>query len=98
VGPDQGDDRAVREQDDRVHALNVPERCGWDCFAGSLVVVTVANVRAGCPGVLVETAPGSGTCERGDECEALALLPDYLSYRDAHGNIDSVWTRTRSER
>ncbi len=61
--------------------------------AGSLVVVTVNNMRTGCPGVLVETAPGAGTCERGDECEALALLPDYLAYRDAHGHIDSAWAR-----
>jgi hypothetical protein len=65
---------------------------------GSLVVVTVNNMRTGCPGVLVETAPGTGTCERGDECEALALLPDYLAYRDAHGNIDSTWTRAKSGR
>jgi hypothetical protein len=60
--------------------------------------VTVANLRAGCPGVLVEQAPGSGTCDRGDECEALALLPDYFAYRDAHANIDSSWARKRSER
>jgi len=60
---------------------------------GNLVVVTVNNMRTGCPGVLVETAPGAGTCERGEKCEALALLPDYLAYRDAHGNIDSAWTR-----
>jgi hypothetical protein len=58
----------------------------------------VANLRAGCPGLLVERAPGSGTCERGDECEALALLPDYLAYRDAHANVDSTWNRPRSER
>jgi hypothetical protein len=48
--------------------------------------------------VLVEQAPGSGTCDRGDECEALALLPDYFAYRDAHANIDSAWARTRSDR
>jgi hypothetical protein len=60
--------------------------------------VTVANLRASCPGVLVEQTPGSGTCDRGEECEALALKPDYFAYRDAHAKIESAWNRPRSER
>ena len=53
--------------------------------------MSVVNQRSGCPGLLVETAPGSGHCERGDECEALVLLGDYLSYREAHTRITSEW-------
>jgi hypothetical protein len=49
--------------------------------------VTVVQGQAGCAGVLVESAPGRGRCERGEECEVLALLPDYIAYRNAHHRI-----------
>ena len=41
--------------------------------------------------VLVESAPGVGECELGEECEALSLRADYLAYRDAHIRIVAEW-------
>jgi hypothetical protein len=59
--------------------------------------MSVVNQRGGCPGLLIETAPGAGECERGDECEALALRADYLSYRQAHTRISTEWGATRRD-
>jgi hypothetical protein len=59
----------------------------------TLARVTVTNQRLTCPGPLIEERPGSGVCARGDECEALALKPDYFAYRDAHTRIENEWPR-----
>jgi hypothetical protein len=53
----------------------------------TVVRMSVVQPQAGCPGVLVESVPGVGNCERGDACEVLALKPDYISYRNAHTRI-----------
>jgi hypothetical protein len=47
-----------------------------------------------CDGVLVEAAPGTGTCEHGEACPARPLLPDYEAYRAAHRRIVSEWVAT----
>jgi hypothetical protein len=49
--------------------------------------MTVVQGQSGCAGVLVESRPGRGECDRGAECEVLALLPDYIAYRNAHHRI-----------
>jgi hypothetical protein len=46
---------------------------------------------------LVESAPGAGECERGDACEALALRPDYIAYRNAHTRIVASWITKRPD-
>jgi hypothetical protein len=53
--------------------------------------VTVQNQRPTCPGELVESAPGVGECERGDECAVAHLRADYFTYRDAHARITAAW-------
>jgi len=53
--------------------------------------MSVVQGRSGCRGVLVESAPGVGECEFGDECEALTLRSDYLAYRNAHTRIVPEW-------
>jgi len=61
--------------------------------------VTVQNQRPTCPGELVESAPGVGECERGDECAVTHLRADYFTYRDAHARITRrVGRRWRNER
>jgi hypothetical protein len=53
--------------------------------------VSVTNQRVTCPGPLVEERPGVGECSRGEACEALDLKSDYLTYRNAHMRVTSVW-------
>jgi len=53
--------------------------------------VSVTNQRATCPGPLIESRPGVGECARNDECEALDLRGDYLSYRSAHLRVTAQW-------
>jgi hypothetical protein len=55
--------------------------------------MTVSNQRPTCPGELVESSPGVGECDRGDECAVLELRGDYFSYRDAHFNIRADWSK-----
>jgi hypothetical protein len=57
-------------------------------------LVSVTNQRVTCPGPLVEERPGVGECVRGDACEALELKDDYLTYRNAHMRVTSVWLDT----
>jgi hypothetical protein len=58
--------------------------------------VSVTNQRATCPGPLIEARPGVGECARGEECEMLALLDDYLTYRIAHMRVTSEWQEPRN--
>ena len=53
--------------------------------------MSVQNQRPTCPAVLVETAPGAGECERGDECPVAYLKPDFFAYRDAHMKVRAAW-------
>jgi len=53
--------------------------------------MSVTNQRATCPGPLIESRPGVGECARGEACEVLALVDDYLSYRNAHMRVTSEW-------
>ena len=53
--------------------------------------MTIAKQRPSCPGLLVESAPGVGECDRGDECAVTHLRSDYFAYRDAHLRISSDW-------
>jgi hypothetical protein len=41
---------------------------------------------------LVESSPGVGECELGDDCPVAALKPDFFAYRDAHFNIRADWS------
>ena len=53
--------------------------------------MTVMQGQARCPGVLVESVPGVGKCDREEQCDALALRADYIAYRNAHTRISSDW-------
>jgi len=53
--------------------------------------MTVQNQRPMCTAELVESAPGVGRCERGDECPVAHLEADFFAYRDAHLNIRAAW-------
>jgi hypothetical protein len=55
--------------------------------------MSVQNQRPTCPGELVETAPGQGECERGDDCLVADLRSDWFAYRDAHFKITNTWSR-----
>jgi hypothetical protein len=55
--------------------------------------MTVQNQRPTCPGELVESSPGVGECDRGDECAVLDLKADYFAYRDAHFTVTTAWSR-----
>ena len=54
--------------------------------------MTVQNQRPTCAAELVESSPGVGECELGDECPVAHLAPDYFAYRDAHFNIREAWS------
>ena len=53
--------------------------------------MSVVQGRSGCRGILVESAPGVGECELGEDCEALSVRSDYLAYRNAHIRIVAEW-------
>ena len=45
-----------------------------------------------CPGMLVESAPGVGECDRGIGCVAAYLHDDdYEAFREEHDRITSRW-------
>lgn len=60
--------------------------------------MTVQNQRPTCPAELVESSPGVGECERGDECPVAHLKPDYFAYRDAHMKIRAAWLGSSDNR
>jgi hypothetical protein len=55
--------------------------------------MSVQNQRPTCTGELVETSPGVGECELGEDCPVSHLKPDYFAYRDAHFKIRADWSR-----
>jgi hypothetical protein len=60
--------------------------------------MTVQNQRPTCPAELVESAPGRGECERGDECPVAHLRSDFFAYRDAHLKIRAAWAEGGGDR
>jgi hypothetical protein len=59
--------------------------------------MTVQNQRPMCTAELVESAPGVGRCERGDECPVAYLETDFFAYRDAHLKVRAAWMRGRDD-
>jgi hypothetical protein len=53
--------------------------------------VSVTHQGVTCPGPLEEERPGVGVCARGDACDVLELSGDYLTYRNAHIRVTSLW-------
>jgi hypothetical protein len=58
--------------------------------------LTVQNQRPTCAAELVESAPGVGECELGDECPVANLKTDYFAYRDAHFKVRADWSGRES--
>jgi hypothetical protein len=54
--------------------------------------VSVQNQRPTCAAELVESSPGVGECELGDECPVAELKSDFFAYRDAHFKIRADWS------
>jgi hypothetical protein len=52
---------------------------------------SVAARRPACLGWLVERVAGVGSCTLGFDCDALACLDDYPSYRALHPRIRAHW-------
>ena len=53
--------------------------------------MSVQNQRPTCAAELVESSPGVGECELGDDCPVADLKPDFFAYRDAHFKIRADW-------
>ena len=55
--------------------------------------MSVQNQRPTSAAELVESSPGVGECELGDECPVADLKPDFFAYRDAHFKIRADWAK-----